>query len=109
MLKLNRRKLWERPFVFTQTTRPKKGQRYAPYAFRTTTGIHTTQLNSRAYNYPEKSGLRSRGTEKALLVGAIRGRRRGRIFPMITYSLPLINDKDEAYAVYACDYVAGLD
>ena len=53
MLKLND-EIMGTAIAFNPDYEPKKGQLHAPYAFRTTTGIHTTQLNSRAYNYPEK-------------------------------------------------------
>ena len=34
---------------------PKKGELYAPYAYRNSTGIHFKQLNLSNYNYPEKA------------------------------------------------------
>ena len=102
MLKLNE-EIMGTAIAFNPDYEPKKGQRYAPYAFRTTTGIHTTQLNSRAYNYPEKEWFKKPVELKKACWSEPYVDEGGGGFPMITYSLPLINDKDEAYAVYTAD------
>ena len=102
MLKLND-EIMGTAIAFNPDYEPKKGQLHAPYAFRTTTGIHTTQLNSRAYNYPEKEWFKKPVELKKACWSEPYVDEGGGGFPMITYSLPLINDKDEAYAVYTAD------
>ena len=102
MLKLND-EIMGTAIAFNPNYEPKKGQLHAPYAFRTTTGIHTTQLNSRAYNYPEKEWFKKPVELKKACWSEPYVDEGGGGFPMITYSLPLINDKDEVYAVYTAD------
>ena len=102
MLKLND-DIMGTAIAFNPDYEPKKGKLHAPYAFRTSTGIHTTQLNSRVYNYPEKEWYKKPVELKKACWSEPYVDEGGGGFPMITYSLPLINDKDEVYAVYTAD------
>jgi len=82
---------------------PKKGQPFSPYAYRDSTGIHTKQLNDQSYDYlhqewylqPIEQG-KGVWSEPYIDEG-------GGDIPMITYSLPLTNDKGEIYAVQTAD------
>lgn len=82
---------------------PKKGEPSSPYAFRDDTGIHTKQLNREEYDYLHQEWyvqpiLQGKGvwSEPYIDEG-------GGDIPMITYSLPLINEKGEIYAVETAD------
>ena len=85
MLKLND-EIMGTAIAFNPDYEPKKGQLHAPYAFRTTTGIHTTQLNSRAYNYPEKEWFKKPVELKKACWSEPYVDEGGGGFPMITYS-----------------------
>ena len=102
MLKLND-EITGAAIAFNPDYEPKKGKLYAPYAYRTTMGIHTTQLNSRAYNYPEKEWFKKPVELKKGCWSEPYVDEGGGNIPMITYSLPLINDSNEVYAVYTAD------
>lgn len=86
---------------------PKKGQQYAPYAFRDSTGIKTKMLTSKEYDYvnqawfskPMKTG-KSEWTEPYVDKGG------GEIL-MTTCSRPLVNDKGEVYGVQTADLSLG--
>ena len=102
MLKLND-EIMGAAIAFNPDYEPKKGQLYAPYAYRTSMGIHTTQLNSRAYNYPEKEWFKKPVELKKGYWSEPYVDEGGGNIPMITYSLPLIKDSSEVYAVYTAD------
>ena len=102
MLKLND-EIMGAAIAFNPAVEPKKGQLYAPYAYRTSMGIHTTQLNSRAYNYPEKEWFKKPVELKKGCWSEPYVDEGGGNIPMITYSLPLIKDSSEVYAVYTAD------
>ena len=102
MLKLND-EIIGAAIAFNPDYEPKKGQLYAPYAYRTSMGIHTTQLNSRAYNYPEKEWFKKPVELKKGYWSEPYVDEGGGNIPMITYSLPLIKDSSEVYAVYTAD------
>ena len=82
---------------------PRKGQPFAPYAYRDSTGIKTKQLNTKEYDYlhqewytkPTEKGTPT-WSEPYIDTG-------GGNIPMITFSLPLINNNGEVYAVQTAD------
>ena len=82
---------------------PMKGQPYSPYAYRDSLGTHTKQLNTEAYDYlhqewytkPLEQG-KGVWSEPYIDTG-------GGGIPMITYSLPLINNNGEVYAIQTAD------
>ena len=82
---------------------PKKGQPFSPYAYRDSMGIHTKQLTDEKYDYQhqewyEEPMEQGKGTwsEPYLDKG-------GGEIPMITYSLPLINNEGDIYAIHTAD------
>ena len=82
---------------------PKKGELYAPYAYRNSTGIHFKQLDLSNYNYPEKAWYKKpvelkKGFWSEPYIDA-----GGGDIPMITYSLPLLNNEGEVLAIYTAD------
>ena len=82
---------------------PKKGQPFAPYVYRDSTGIQTKQLNTKEYDYLHKNWYvqplamdSDFWSEPYVDIGG------GEVL-MSTYSMPLSNSKDEIYAVQTAD------
>ena len=82
---------------------PKKGELYAPYAYRDNTGIHFKQLNSSSYNYPEKEWYKKPVKFKKDFWSEPYIDAGGGDIPMITYSLPLFNSEGEVFAIHTAD------
>ena len=82
---------------------PKKGQPFAPYAFRDSTGIHTKQLNSKSYDYLHQHWYTAPLEQKQGTWSEPYIDEGGGNIPMITFSLPLTNSKGEIYAVQTAD------
>jgi len=82
---------------------PKKGQLFAPYAFRDSTGIHTKQLNSKSYDYLHQHWYTAPLEQKQGTWSEPYIDEGGGNIPMITFSLPLTNSKGEIYAVQTAD------
>ena len=82
---------------------PKKGQPFSPYAYRDSMGIHTKQLTDEKYDYQhqewyEEPMEQGKGTWSEPYVD-----KGGGEIPMITYSLPLINNEGDIYAIHTAD------
>ena len=82
---------------------PKKGQPFSPYAYRDSMGIHTKQLTDEKYDYQhqewyEEPMEQGKGTWSEPYVD-----KGGGEIPMITYSLPLINNEGDIYAIQTAD------
>lgn len=82
---------------------PKKGQPFSPYAYRDSMGIHTKQLTNEKYDYQhqewyEEPMEQGKGTWSEPYVD-----KGGGEIPMITYSLPLINNEGDIYAIHTAD------
>ena len=82
---------------------PKRGELYAPYAYRDSTGIHFKQLNSSSYNYPEKEWYKKPVKFKKDFWSEPYIDKGGGDIPMITYSLPLFNNEGEVFAIHTAD------
>ena len=82
---------------------PKKGQPFAPYSYRDSTGIHFKQLNTEEYDYLNKDWYKKPITQKKGLWSDPYIDKGGGDIPMITYSLPIINKRGEAYIVQTAD------
>ena len=82
---------------------PKKGQPFAPYSYRDSTGIHSKQLNSEEYDYLNKDWYKKPIAQKKGLWSDPYIDKGGGDIPMITYSLPIINKRGEAYIVQTAD------
>lgn len=82
---------------------PKKGHPFSPYAYRDSMGIHTKQLTDEKYDYQhqewyEEPMEQGKGTWSEPYVD-----KGGGEIPMITYSLPLINNEGDIYAIHTAD------
>ena len=82
---------------------PKKGQPFSPYAYRDSMGIHMKQLTDEKYDYQhqewyEEPMEQGKGTWSEPYVD-----KGGGEIPMITYSLPLINNEGDIYAIHTAD------
>lgn len=82
---------------------PKKGQPFSPYAYRDSMGIHAKQLTDEKYDYQhqewyEEPMEQGKGTWSEPYVD-----KGGGEIPMITYSLPLINNEGDIYAIHTAD------
>ncbi len=82
---------------------PKKGQPFSPYTYRDSMGIHTKQLTDEKYDYQhqewyEEPMEQGKGTWSEPYVD-----KGGGEIPMITYSLPLINNEGDIYAIHTAD------
>jgi sigma-B regulation protein RsbU (phosphoserine phosphatase) len=82
---------------------PKKGQPFSPYAYRDSMCIHTKQLTDEKYDYQhqewyEEPMEQGKGTWSEPYVD-----KGGGEIPMITYSLPLINNEGDIYAIHTAD------
>ena len=82
---------------------PKKGQPFAPYSYRDSTGLHSKQLNSEEYDYLNKDWYKKPIAQKKGLWSDPYIDKGGGDIPMITYSLPIINKRGEAYIVQTAD------
>jgi sigma-B regulation protein RsbU (phosphoserine phosphatase) len=82
---------------------PKKGQPFAPYSYRDSTGIHCKQLNTEEYDYLNKDWYKKPIAQKKGLWSDPYIDKGGGDIPMITYSLPIINKRGEAYIVQTAD------
>ncbi len=82
---------------------PKRGKRYAPYAYRDSIGIKTKNLDSPQYDYLYKEWYTKPLDEgKAIWTEPYVDEGGGEVM-MITYSTPLANSKGEIYAVQTAD------
>lgn len=82
---------------------PRKGQLFAPYAFRDSTGIHDKMLSTKEYDYLHKEWFAKpveMGT--GIWTEPYNDMGGGNIM-MITYSLPLFNKNGDMYAVSTAD------
>ena len=82
---------------------PHKGEPLAPYAYHDRQGIHTKQLNTPEYDYPHqewytKPIAEGKGTWSEPYIDNGGGE-----VAMITYSLPVINNQGEIYAIQTAD------
>ena len=82
---------------------PRKGQRFAPYAYRDSTGIRTKMLNSTSYDYLHKEWYTvpldsGKGIWSEPYVDVDGSKKM-----MITYSMPLTNSREERFAVQTAD------
>ncbi len=89
--------------AYNPTYGPKKGQPFSPYAYRDSMGIHTKQLTDEKYDYQhqewyEEPMEQGKGTWSEPYVD-----KGGGEIPMITYSLPLINNEGDIYAIQTAD------
>ena len=89
--------------AYNPTYGPKKGQPFSPYAYRDSMGIHTKQLTDEKYDYQhqewyEEPMEQGKGTWSEPYVD-----KGGGEIPMITYSLPLINNEGDIYAIHTAD------
>ena len=89
--------------VYNPDYEPKKGQLFAPYAYRDSMGIHTKQLNSKDYDYLHKEWYTKpielgKGTWSEPYID-----KGGGEVMMITYSQPIVNNKGEIYAIQTAD------
>lgn len=82
---------------------PKKGQPFSPYVYRDSTGIHTKQLSDETYDYLHQEWYLKPIEKKKGVWSEPYVDKGGGEIPMITYSLPLINNKKEVYAVQTAD------
>ena len=82
---------------------PKKGQMYASYAYRDSTGIHEKMLDSKEYDYLNKEWFsKPIETGKGIWTEPYVDLGGGNIM-MTTYSLPLLNKNNDIYAVSTAD------
>ena len=83
---------------------PRVGQRFAPYAFRDTTGIiKDIMLNSSQYDYLHKEWyVKPLNEGKGVWTEPYHDEGGGEMM-MTTYSLPVFNNKGEIYAVQTAD------
>ena len=93
--------------AFNPDYEPKKGQSFAPYAYRDSTGIHSKQLNEPSYDYQHQEWYQKpielgKGTWSEPYID-----KGGGEIPMITYSLPLTNNHGEIYAIQTADISLG--
>ena len=82
---------------------PKKGQPFAPYVYRDSTGLKTKQLNTKEYDYLHKEWYTQplatdsgHWSEPYIDIGG------GEVL-MSTYSMPLINSNNQIYAIQTAD------
>ena len=82
---------------------PKKGQPFAPYAYRDSMGIHTKQLNSVDYDYLHQDWYEEPINKKKGVWSEPYIDEGGGEIPMITFALPILNQRGEPYAVQTAD------
>ncbi len=88
-------------------TNPEEGQQkgkvFAPYAIRDSLGVHTMTLTSKEYDYLHQAWfVRPLDEGKGVWTDPYVDRGGGEIL-MITYSMPMFNQKGELYAVHTAD------
>ncbi len=93
--------------AYNPSYEPKKGQPFSPYAYRDSTGIHTKQLTDKEYDYQHQEWYqRPIEMGKGVWSEPYIDKGGGEV-PMITYSLPLMNNQGEIYAVQTADISLG--
>ena len=79
--------------AYNPSYEPKKGQPFSPYAYRDSTGIHTKQLTDKEYDYQHQEWYqRPIEMGKGVWSEPYIDKGGGEV-PMITYSLPLMNNQ----------------
>ena len=86
---------------------PKKGQPFAPFVYRDSTGLHRKQLNSADYDYLHQDWYEEPIEKKMGLWSEPYIDRGGGEIPMITYSQPVFDIKGNIYAVQTADISLG--
>ena len=86
---------------------PKKGQPFAPYAYRDSMGIQTKQLNGEDYDYLHQDWYEEPIKKKAGVWSEPYIDEGGGGIPMITYALPVLNEHGQPYAVQTADISLG--